>query len=97
MAGNGQEFTKSSASLQNVDVVFAIFSYRRQLYIFTFRRLVWLCSSPFRTASISIFIPVADTGATRINTKGPEMDYLSCKLTPRAHTNSLINTRLFAR
>ena len=41
----------------------------------TFRRHVWLSSSPFRPTSISIFIPAADTGATRINTSGPEMDY----------------------
>ena len=43
--------------------------------IFTFCRQVWLCSSPFRPASISIFITVADTGATRIHMNGPEMVY----------------------
>ena len=36
MAENWQEFTKWSASLQNVVVVFAIHSNRRQLYFFYF-------------------------------------------------------------
>ena len=42
---------------------------------FTFCRPVWLCGSPFRPASISIFIPEADTGVMRINNYCPEMDY----------------------
>ena len=36
MAENWQEFTTWSASLQNLVVVFAIYSNRRQLYIFYF-------------------------------------------------------------
>ena len=36
MAENWQEFTTWSASLQNVVVVFAIYSNRRQLYMFYF-------------------------------------------------------------
>ena len=38
--------------------------------LFTFRRLVRLCSSSFCPVSISIFILTTDTG----NTDGPEMD-----------------------
>ena len=44
---------------------------RRQLYIFTLRRQVRLCSSSFRPhVPISIFISATDTG----NTNDPEMD-----------------------
>ena len=71
--GKWQEFT-SCRRVYKMQYFFAIYSNRRQLYIITFRRQVWLSSSPFRPVSISIFIPEAVTGATRINTNCPEID-----------------------
>ena len=75
MAGNWQEFTTWSASLQNKWLCLPFILIVDNCIFFTFRRQVLLCSSPFRVASISTFIPAADTGATRINTNAPEMDY----------------------
>ena len=80
------EFTKCSGCLPSILVV-------DNCIRFTFRRQVRLCSSSFRPASISIFISATDTG----NTNGPEMDNLSSASTARAHSDSLINTRLFSR
>ena len=63
-----QTFSKCSGCLQFIQIV-------DNCIFFTFRRQVWLCSSPFRAASISIFISAADIGMTLINTNGLEMDY----------------------
>ena len=62
------EFTKCSGCLPFILIV-------DNCIFFTFRRQVALCSSPFRPAYISSFIPATDTGATRINTNDPELDY----------------------
>ena len=66
MAGNLQEFTTWWPEFTKYSDCLPFYS-----NFFNLRRHVWLYTSPFRPASISVFIPSADTR----NNNSPEIDY----------------------